>query len=269
MRTQQGSLLRFGDYTEEDFDREFARQHGRTPPLAEPEFGACAPPRDALGGSGRLNTARGIGWPPGAWSLPRMLELAASTFADSVAFGHPDAALRDYAGRPRPSEGVGGAGEAQGILRDHKYSGPSPGAEVELESGYALGCWARPGRTGWSKGRYPAPSRCEWWPEEAPGRSAATDIDQQHVRQSSRPPRLAQSTTSRPLRTMIRNRELVGKYYTHFLPRTFSNPTSHFYPNILVSRGAEPSFDVRYTLVIHSSNQVRTNERQPKYITDT
>ena len=42
VRTQQGNLLRFGDYTAEDFDREFARQHGRTPPLAVPELSSCA-----------------------------------------------------------------------------------------------------------------------------------------------------------------------------------------------------------------------------------
>ena len=201
VRTQQGSLLRLGDYAEADFDREFARQ------TVEYLLWQCpnsAPvPRGAPDGSGRLNTSMvAVLKPPGAWptaSDPRARRRHSRRFC--VAFAHPDAALRDDAGRARQSEGVGGAREAQGVLRDHLSSGARTGVEVELQSGYALGCWAWPGRTRWSKGRYPAPCRCGWWQEKA--RPAAADLDQQHVGQSSRPPRLAQSAAT-ALGKMIR-----------------------------------------------------------------
>ena len=42
VRTQQGSLLRFGAYDAEEFDREFVRQYGQAPPLAVPVLGSCA-----------------------------------------------------------------------------------------------------------------------------------------------------------------------------------------------------------------------------------
>ena len=81
VRTQQGSLLRLGDYAEADFDREFARQ------TVEYLLWQCpnsAPvPRGAPGGSGRLNTSMvAVLKPPGAWPTASDPRAAAATVAD-------------------------------------------------------------------------------------------------------------------------------------------------------------------------------------------
>ena len=65
-----------------------AEQHGQTAPLAVPELGSCT----SSGRAWRLRAVRRPGERLSHWapqSLPRVLELAASTVADPTAFDHP------------------------------------------------------------------------------------------------------------------------------------------------------------------------------------
>lgn len=107
VRAQQGSLLRLGEYAEEDFDREFARQ------TVEHLFWQCpnsAPvPRGASGGSGRLNTCRGRG-AEAAGRLARCLGSSSSPPPQSPILRDFSPSRRGAPGRPRPTATVGRSG---------------------------------------------------------------------------------------------------------------------------------------------------------------
>ena len=106
VRTQQGSLLRLGDYAEEDFDREFARQTVKYLLWQCPN--SAPVPRGAPDGSGRLNTSMvAVLKPPGAWP----------TASDPRARRRQSPILRGFCpsrrgapGRRRPSATVGRSG---------------------------------------------------------------------------------------------------------------------------------------------------------------
>ena len=107
VRTQQGSLLRLGDYAEEDFDREFARQPVEHPLWQCPN--SAPVPRGAPGGSGRLNTSGGTG-AEAAGRLAHCLGSSSSPPPQSPILRGSCPSRRGAPGRRRPSATVGRSG---------------------------------------------------------------------------------------------------------------------------------------------------------------
>ena len=107
VRTQQGSLLRLGDYAEEDFDREFARQTVKYLLWQCPN--SAPVPRGAPGGSGRLNTSGGRG-AEAARRLAHCLGSSSSPPPQSPILRGFCPSRRGAPGRRRPSATVGRSG---------------------------------------------------------------------------------------------------------------------------------------------------------------